>query len=152
MINHLTQIQISEAIAGQVSEPSRQHLRICDACRAEVARLQTDMALFGNAVRDWSEAVSFSSARVEISATPRALFPRFAFAALAATCVLILVVALIITDPLHRNRYQPGSGASPVEDAALLTQVDAELARTVPASMEPLTKLMAVNRSAETKQ
>lgn len=149
MTIHLTREQFSEAVAGQASEECRQHLWDCETCRADVTRFQDDLAIFGSTLRAWSQAAAEEPARIAAARAPRRIFPRFAIAGLATA--LLLIVFLLSTDVLHRSRYQPQHESSPMEDAALLTQVDAELARTVPVSMEPLTKLMASDQTAETK-
>ena len=146
---HLTEHQISEALIGDVSEPSRRHLLNCEACRSQLSRFQNELALFGQAVRNWTEAVAEEPVRVKPARTGTHAWPlpRFAMAGLV-TAMLLAGFAWVGTRP---TRTIP-SAAAPVTDAALLSQVDLELARTVPASMEPLTKLVTVDQATAAAQ
>ncbi len=146
---HLTEHQISEALIGDVSEPSRRHLLNCEACRSQLSRFQNELALFGQAVRNWTEAVAEEPVRVKPARTATRAWPlpRFAMAGLV-TAMLLAGFAWVGTRP---TRTIP-SAAAPVTDAALLSQVDLELARTVPASMEPLTKLVTVDQATAAAQ
>ena len=64
--------------------------------------------------------------------------------AIAALCLLILVQTLV---PVYRHRQATEQAArmtveSSAQDELLLRQVEREIARSVPAPMEPLAKLM----------
>ncbi len=41
-------------LIGDVSEGEREHVRECAVCRAELSRLETSLASFRGAVRQWS--------------------------------------------------------------------------------------------------
>jgi len=132
---HLTSEQISEFILGYPRPPVARHVEQCPACRTELARFREALGEFGGAVRAWSDdrahAVLLAAAPV---APRRAWNPAHQLAwalVLAAICVIASFVL-----PWHRGE------SSGLSDAALLNQVDAQVSRTVPASMEPLMKLV----------
>jgi anti-sigma factor RsiW len=134
MTTHLSSEQISESILGYPRPRVARHLEQCMACRAELARFREALDELGGSVRAWSE----NQAEVVLAApTPRAE-PRWWTAshqlawalAIAAVCGIASFLA-----PWHRGE----SGAS---DAMLLNEVDAQVSRSVPSSMEPLMKLV----------
>ncbi len=90
---------------------------------------------FRYAVRAWSEEQA-EAVIAKDSAIPQRRFwtasQQFALAlALAAVCILASFVV-----PRH-------TGNAPANDAVLLNQVDVQVSRTAPSSLEPLMKLVA---------
>ncbi len=151
MTSHLSSQLISEAIAGPLGGEPGQHLQVCVACRVKVESFQTDLALFGSAVRDWSESQVRASAPVRHARMKRAWFsvPRPAAAGLVFAMLLaaFLIVAFLHITPSHPTPSgQTSGGTAVVSDAALLQQVNAELSETVPGPMEPLKKLVGSAR------
>jgi anti-sigma factor RsiW len=134
MTTHLSSEQISEWLLGYPRPGVAQHVQECPACRSELAQFREALGEFGGAVRVWSE--DHAEAAVALSASvaePRswAASHQLAWAlAIAAVCVLASFLA-----PWHRGESAPS-------DALLLNQVDAQVSRTVPSSMEPLMKLV----------
>jgi anti-sigma factor RsiW len=131
---HLGSEQLSECILGEPDPSIARHIETCPACRAELASFREALGEFRGAVRAWSE--SQAHAALVIHARPsesRSWIASHQFALallLAAVCILASVV-------------WRGGEQAPASDARLLNQVDAQVSRAVPSSMEPLMKLVA---------
>jgi hypothetical protein len=54
---HLSSRGISMYLIGDVSAEERQHLQECSVCQAELSSLETSIAVFRGAVRQWSDQV-----------------------------------------------------------------------------------------------
>jgi anti-sigma factor RsiW len=134
MTTHLCSEQLSECALGEPSPDARQHLEDCPACRAELQHFHEVLSGFRRSVRRWSE--NQANAALAVHARPsesRSWMASHQFVLallLAAVCMLVSMV------------WHGGENA-PASDAVLLNQVDAQVSRAVPRSMEPLTKLVA---------
>jgi anti-sigma factor RsiW len=139
MSSHLTSEQMTEAVLGDYSRDVGAHLRECAACHAEVRRWQSDLSAFGSAVRNWSEAEATAAPVRRKAARWRAAFPRpFSVVAVCASILLLCVLA-----EFHHFGGRDLSRSAAVtiaepSDAVLMQDVNAELSRTVPGPMEPL--------------
>ena len=129
--DHLSSEQLSECVLGQPSLLVARHIQDCPACRAELAQFREALGEFRGAVREWSEDQAN-----QVSAIP-ARSPRTASHQLA-WAVAIAIVCVIASFVLPRHAGE----SAPVADAVLLNQVDAQVSRTAPSSMEPLMKLV----------
>ena len=133
MTHHLTSEQISESILGEPDARMAQHVEDCPACRAELEQFREALYEFRGAVRCWSDNQAHAALAVQARPSESRSWiagHQFALAlALAAVCILVSVV-------WH------GGGNAPASDAVLLNQVDAQVSRAVPSSMEPLMKLV----------
>jgi anti-sigma factor RsiW len=133
-MTHLCSKQLSECALGEPSPDARQHLEDCPACRAELEHFHEVLSGFRGAVRYWSENQANAALAVHArSSESRSWIGAHQFALallLAAVCILASVV------------WHGGGGATS-NDAVLLNQVDTEVSRSVPSSMEPLMKLVA---------
>ncbi len=89
---------------------------------------------FRGAVRAWSEDQAQAVIAMEPATRERRFWTasqQFALAlALAAACILASLVV-----PRHTDK-------APANDAVLLNQVDVQVSRTAPSSLEPLMKLV----------
>jgi hypothetical protein len=134
MNRHLSSAQISEWVAGDHTTECEQHLRECAACSAELAVFESGLAVLGRSVRYWAAQQDFESQR---SIPDRGDIGRNRWR-LAVVAAAAGALALL---PVHwsRNAQREAQWA---EDAQLLSRVNAELARTVPATMQPLMDLM----------
>ena len=134
-LKHLCSEQIAECVLGLPDPVARRHLEDCAACRAELAKVREALGEFRGAVRGWSEN---QARELSISARPSESRSWIAAHQLALALLLaaVCIVASIAVPWYERDR----SGA--VNDAALLNQVDSEVSRTAPSSMEPLMKLV----------
>ncbi len=138
MNGHLSSDQISRWLIGERTAAEEQHARECPECRAELARLESAIALFRSSARDWSEqwGTSFQAAA---GLSPGVGAPRntWRWAWIAAAALLLAAIPLY-TRARDRQRRAERARA----DAALIEQVDAGVSRAVPASMEPLVQLV----------
>ncbi|MGA2214605.1 MAG: hypothetical protein ABSH31_15115 [Bryobacteraceae bacterium] len=133
-LQHLDSEQLSECILGEPDSCIAQHLENCPACRAELGNFREALGEFRGAVRCWSE----SQARAALTIQARPSESRSWIAAHQLALALLLAAVCILASMLWR-----GGENAPASDAVLLNQVDAQVSRTVPRSMEPLTKLVA---------
>ena len=135
MNGHLSSQQIEEWLIGERPGDIAAHIDQCPACSLEVRRAMEPLALFADAVRTWGATVSgmpVQRKQVRVSIAWRA--------ALACAAVLALVAV-----PVYEHRSYRGVEATKkveVADDVLLQQVAAGVARSVPAPMEPLARLM----------
>jgi anti-sigma factor RsiW len=134
MIPHLSSEQLSEFMLGQPSPLVARHVRDCAACRSELANFREALGEFRGAVRAWSQhqanAAAISSTVDEThSWTPSRQL---------AWALLMAAVCIIASFVLPRHGADGVAGG----DAVLLNQVDTQVSRTVPSSMEPLLKLV----------
>jgi len=93
------------------------------------------LGAFRGAVRDWSE----DQARGVIAMEPAVPQRRFWTPARQFALALVLAAACIVASaviPRHTDN-------APASDAVLLNQVDVQVSRTAPSSLEPLLKLVA---------
>jgi anti-sigma factor RsiW len=135
MIAHLSSEQLSEFMLGQPSPLIARHVRACPACRAELANFREALGDFRGAVRAWSNDQANLLAIPNARPEPRS----WAASHQLAWAVLIAAVCIIASFVMPRR-----PGGNPLSsDAVLLNQVDTQVSRTVPSSMEPLMKLVA---------
>ena len=133
MSEHLSAERISAWLIGERGAEQRLHLQECTVCRQEVRRMEAALGGFRESVQRWSETEYAAERRLPVRAARRGVGTRSMWVGLAAAVFAICCLLLVRTP-----QRAVGTGA----DVALLEQVDAELSRTVPAPMEPLTKLM----------
>jgi len=131
---HLSSGQLSECILGQPSPTLARHVQDCPMCQAELGNFREALGEFRGAVRAWSN--DQAEAALDIPATVSQ--PRSIASHQLAWAVLIAVVCVIasLVGPRH------GAENAAASDAVLLNQVDAQVSRTAPTSMEPLMKLV----------
>jgi len=142
MSEHLSSRQIDECLLGESGPETRHHLRKCSACQAELARLQDRLASFRHTIRAWSDQQLPVHTRSDWEVKPMRSKP-FSKLSLAIVAVACLVLALLFP----RQKSQP-IAPSPA-DAALLSEIDAEVSRTVPGPMEPLTEFVLSDSSTQ---
>jgi anti-sigma factor RsiW len=139
-MTHLNSDQLSEFILGEPHPGIARHLENCPSCRAELASFRDALGEFRGAVRCWSDEQAHAALAVQARpAESRSWIAGHQLALallLAAVCVLGSFV------------WHGGESAA-ANDAVLLNQVDAQVSRAVPSSMEPLMKLV-VETGADT--
>lgn len=131
---HLSSEQISECILGYPRPTVAWHVQECAACRAELARFREALGEFGGAVRAWSDDQAHVALAASAPAAPRSWNPAHQLAWALVLAAIFVIASFIL--PRHRGDNPATS------DAVLLNQVDAQVSRTVPSSMEPLMKLV----------
>ncbi|MGD0616472.1 MAG: hypothetical protein ABSB67_02305 [Bryobacteraceae bacterium] len=136
MSEHLSSRGISEWASGTRPPEVENHLHECAECREELTRLHGALSDFRDSLRSWGAAEGAPPQpmwRTENAQGAHRL--RWALAAM----VLVLLAAI----PVYLARDRPRPGGTSAEDAVLLEQIDANVSRTVPATMEPLTSLVS---------
>jgi hypothetical protein len=138
MKSHLTSEQISEWVLGARSRPATRHIHSCAFCRKEVRRMEETLVLFRSSVRNWTECQVDPHFQIQFDRVE----PRSGIAFRATWAVTALVLCVLVSMAVHRGDRQGEPGVKD-GDTALLNQVDREVARTVPAPMQPLLQLVA---------
>jgi hypothetical protein len=138
---HLSSEDICRWMAGERAAEEERHVRECSLCGAEVARLEGALARFGGSVREWSAAQPGAQSpgawRADGSARKwMAAGLRWSLAAAA-----LVVLAVIPSWKNGRDRRMAEEAAR--ADDLLMEQVDAQVSRTVPVTLEPLVNPVA---------
>jgi hypothetical protein len=130
---HLSSEDMCRWMAGERGAEEERHVRECGLCGAEVARLEGALKRYGGAVREWSAAQPGAQPagawRADRQWRVRPL--RWSLAAAA-----LVVLAVIPTWKSARDRRMAEEADR--ADAILMEEVDAQVSRTVPATLEPL--------------
>jgi hypothetical protein len=129
MNRHLSSEQISKWVIGDRTPEAERHAGECAACRGEIERLQGSLTLFRGAVRQLSGGRVGMESRA--AWTPPGRWTAWnrhglRWAAMAA------MVTLLGVFPAYKSWENSRRIATAKQDAVLLEQVDAELARSVP--------------------
>lgn len=130
---------------GRRAPEERRHLAECAQCAAGVARLESALGHFGEAVRGWSEGQSagaLARARAARRAPARAWFGWPVWA--AAMVALALAVA-----PVYKTVRDRRQAAQALADAQLLEQVGQDVSESVPSPMEPLAQLVSWDSASQ---
>lgn len=141
---HLSAQDISEWMIGNRPGSVEEHLGTCPECAAEVTRMSESIAMFGSAVREWSEQ---QARNIEIRMPARA--PRhfwntgmFRWQVATASMAALLLAAIPVYRMNHREPVPIITTAAAVSDEVLMQNVETQISRSVPAPMEPLADLM----------
>jgi len=142
-MNHLTSEQISEWMIGTRGAEQVRHVAECSQCAQAVGRMEGVLANFGGAYREWG-ANQMQAARPAPERPRALLWLRTAI----ATAVLAAVAVAIPVRQHFKNEEQRAAQIA-MEDDALLTQIQADVSRAVPASLKPLAELEKTTGSAQ---
>jgi anti-sigma factor RsiW len=134
MNEHLSPEDISRWFAGERSSGLERHIAECEECGARLRRMESTLAEFRGSVHDWSAAQSASAPQSAWLPPVRHMAQRWM---LAAASLLILVSA-----SAYWHSRQQARVAEMARADALLDQVDTEISRAVPPTMEPLVNLV----------
>jgi hypothetical protein len=149
MNRHLSADEISALVAGEGYAESQTtgHLSECLECREEVARMEILLLSFRTSVQAIDARPPRSWQPAGVSERRWMTAPRWALAGAFVAAVLSVAV-------YRSHRTEPVPKIYEVTDAVLLQQVDAQLARSIPGSMEPLVALAwsSADESAQGKQ
>jgi hypothetical protein len=135
MNEHLSPEDISRWFAGERGAEVERHAGECEECGARLDRMESALAEFRGWVHEWSAAQPASSPRAAWRGAGGHVARRWI---LAAAMVLILV-----SGPAYWQSRRQARAAEMARADALLEQVDAEISRAVPQTMEPLVNLVA---------
>ena len=144
---HVSSRELSEWILGQASEATRSHVRVCERCQNEAERMRDSLAVFGEAVREWSAARLNPGFRLIAPHAERSRDGRMLLGWTAVAVVIAICFVAILLIP-RASKHPAGSSGPGITDTVLLQQVDKEVSRTVPAPMEPLMRLVSWDDSA----
>jgi hypothetical protein len=136
-VSHLSQEQFAQWIAGERPHDAVRHVDACDPCRQELAG-------FSDALKEFSQHVQTLPVPARISAARRSHHVARWLAAAAAVMMLALV-------PVYREQQERRRALIEQQDAQLLQQVDAEISRAVPDSMDPLVTMVSWNTGDDQK-
>jgi hypothetical protein len=134
MNEHLSPEDISRWFAGERSPDLQRHAGECEACSARLDRMESAIEEFRGSVHDWSAAQSAVAPHIVWHPPVR---HRVRAWILAAASLLILAAG-----PAWWHFRQQARAAEMARADALLRQVDAEISRAVPRTMEPLVSLV----------
>jgi predicted anti-sigma-YlaC factor YlaD len=140
MNQHLLSCEITEWTLGERPPEIQRHLNACSACRERLTGLNQTLAAFRASASEWSRRErkpDFHLRPALADFRTRLLLHNFCWT-LTAVAVCLLVSFSV---PLSRN---PPVAIDPLTDSQVLTQIDAELSRGVPRSMEPLLNLVSI--------
>jgi hypothetical protein len=124
MSEHLSSEQISHWIAGERDTRQARHLRECAECSAELGRAESFFAALGASLRHWGD----QHMGVNYARPPRV---RLWIPIAAALSLAVVFTAIYDQRPPRHS------------DDALLDHIDAALSRSLPESIEPLTRLLS---------
>jgi hypothetical protein len=134
MNQHLSPEDISRWFAGDRDPGLQRHAGECEACSARLDRMESALTEFRGSVHDWSAAQPASTPQIVSRPPVRHMARPWV---LAAASLLILA-----SGPAWWHYRQQARAAEMARADALLQQVDAEISRAVPQTMEPLVNLV----------
>ena len=128
MNSHLSSEEMYQWLSEEPVDAVEEHFRECPACQTEMHQLKRALAGFRNSLEECAVPA--------INRPPvRSLLPRW----ILATAALLLLTGA----PVYWNARQQRAADQAKFDELLLERIDANLSRTVPVSMEPLTQLIS---------
>jgi hypothetical protein len=143
MNEHLSPEDISRWFAGERRGEVQRHAGECEACSARLDRMESAMAEFRGSVHDWSAAQSAAAPHIAWQARQTTENDGLSHRHLARTWILAAASLLILASgPAWWHYRQQARAAEMARADALLQQVDAEISRAVPQTMEPLVSLV----------
>jgi hypothetical protein len=150
MNSHLSDAELTDHLLGVASKASEMHLQSCPTCRTELTRVSESIQLFRTAAIDWS--VDQASGQKPDVLRERAWLgrpPQTARWAVAGALVCFALVLGLLFGNYHLPRWQASSPSGTAADRAdfqteiekdneLLSHLNSELSKSVPAPMQPL--------------
>ena len=155
-MNHLTDEQLSDWLAGEPTSETAVHLRQCESCQREAAALRDDISRYAIAVR--RHAANAQESRMKRTPAPARdlTFHRLRWAGATALALLLGAQTVWMLRP-HAPTPAPQSAAHTAQPAAaqtisddeLLEEVNNDLNRDVPQALAPVSAItVARNRMA----
>jgi anti-sigma factor RsiW len=135
MNQHLLPEDISRWLAGDRTSELEQHVGECEACAARLDRMENSLAEFRGSVQEWTARQTTPAPQMVWQRNYRHTAQRWL---LAAASLVILVSASAYVQ--HARKIS--RAAEIAREDALLEQVDSEISRAVPQTMEPLVNLV----------
>ena len=146
---HFSSEQISRWMAGDPTPDEVQHIRECAQCAAEAARLDSLLAEFRSSVVAWSAIHKGAEAPERWKPLQqRGRVVRGALRWTMAAAALTIAVTLPICKNVNDRRHEAEEFRA---DARLWEEVNDQISRPVPSSLEPLMKLVVWEPDASQK-
>lgn len=133
-MKHLSAEDISAWLAGERAADRAEHLDECAECRSALASMERPLAEFRGAVKAWGGRELSAVRPIEMRRRSFGI-PRWAMA--AAMVVILAGVPLYL-----RDRARERATETARQDEALLQEVQIDVGRSAPETMEPLAKLV----------
>ncbi len=138
MMAHLDDQELADWLAGEGSAVACEHLYACDACRQEAQALEATLGSFREVMR--------TATRLPRPLAAPSPARRGWQAQLAAAALLLMAGGLWLSTPAHPTR--PPVVVQQDADDLLLREIDAEVQRSVPEALEPVSVLVAERNQA----
>jgi len=152
-MNHLTDDQLAEWLAGESGEQTRAHLQSCAECNAEATRLRDGVARYSISLRQ--QAARAQSAHMTESVAPRKSIAQHRLRWVGATVLALLLAAQTAWMMKPHTPSQPigpiaGAPKTPqvnsqpgaqMSDDELLEAVNNDLNRDVPQALAPVSAI-----------
>jgi len=148
MKQHLDSDALGRWLVGERSPATENHLRDCAECRQEAARLESALAHFRDAARQWSDRQPLSRPPAGWAAASVA---RRRWIAPMRWAALVAAVALLAAPPVYRNYSRRLAAEQAEANALLLEQVSADISRPAPEPLEPLIKLVSQSTTGDNR-
>ena len=146
MNNHLTNEQFNQQLLAESTPWQTRHLSECKECAAKLGLMRDAFVAFRDSVHTWTgrhpgacPPTGLFLQRPSGSARRRAL--RWSFASATLTIAMLA--------PIYWHSLEKQQRAREAADTLLLEQVNAQLSRSVPASVEPFAGLLPEVYSVE---
>ena len=123
--------QVNQWLSGERTPDLKTHVESCEQCAAEIAKFEAPLGAFRDAVHRWSERRISPITVIE---------PRHSNAGWLRIAVAAAALAIVAAVGIARHNQQVAMARA---DDALLEQVAADVSRSVPATLEPLDRLMS---------
>ena len=133
---HLSEDDLDDFLLGLASSDASGHVAACPACRERVNAFESQMSVFNQASRDWSEARSNTISR-DLAAHRPGL--RLTPAMWYSTAAAVLAVALSVSTNLHRTAVADTPVAPESVAAVASDDIDADNAMLAAISSETAT-------------
>jgi hypothetical protein len=154
-MNHLTDDQLSEWLAGESAAETRSHLAACPQCRDEAGTLRDGISRYGFSLR---EQARHAQAAHLVNVDPKKTLTahRLRWAAAAALALLLaaptawmmrphVVPAPLLSPASATSASQPSTTMS---DDELLEAVNNDLNRDVPQALAPISAITVARNAA----
>ena len=140
MNEHLTPEEFSQWFAGGRTAECDRHVAECESCRIGVEEVAATIAALRDSVHEWGRVAVGDGAPIAWQAPFRPFRPS---RSMTKRWILAAASLLILASGTAYWRYREQARIADMAHAdALLQQVDAEISRAVPDSMEPLVSLV----------
>lgn len=148
-MNHLTDEEFTEWLAGEANPEAQTHLDVCPQCRAEALQLRDGISRYSVAIRQQTTRAQHAHMAGTIAPRKVLALHRLRWAGAGVLAILLAVQTAWIlkphTDPAvsHRIAGAPTNppAAPAMSDDDLLEAVNSDLNREVPLALSPVSAI-----------